>query len=195
MTINPQRQNNADMTRKALIKRAQQLFAEAGYADTKIDEIVRQEQLTKGAVYYHFKDKKGLFEKVVDGLLEDMVQRVAAAVDTETDPWERTLIAIETYLEGCLNHTYLHIVIQEAPVVLGWMKWKEKEKHSVLGLSTLLLKELMEAKYIQKQSVELLAAIIFGAITEAAIGIAHASDRMEAHHQARDLLVRMIKAL
>ncbi|RCW51913.1 hypothetical protein [Paenibacillus prosopidis] len=52
-----------------------------------------------------------------------MVKCVSTAIDTEIDPWERTSIAIETYLEGCLNHAYRHIVIQEAPVILGWTKW------------------------------------------------------------------------
>lgn len=197
MGMNPKsrRQDDAEHTKKALLKRAQYLFAEDGYAKTSIDEIVRQEQLTKGALYYHFKDKKTLFEQVVDGLLEEMVKRVSTAIDTEIDPWERTLIAIETYLEGCLNHAYRHIVIREAPVILGWTKWREKEKHSVLGLSTVLIKELMESKYIKNQPIDLLAYIIFGAITEAAIGIAHSDDPHTARKQAKDVLEKLVKAL
>ncbi|WP_141506260.1 TetR/AcrR family transcriptional regulator [Paenibacillus luteus] len=195
MNLKSRRQDDAEHTKKALLKRAQYLFAEDGYAKTSIDEIARQEQLTKGALYYHFKDKKTLFEQVVDGLLEEMVKQVSTAIDTEIDPWERTLIAIETYLEGCLNPAYRHIVIQEAPVILGWTKWREKEKHSVLGLSTVLLNELMESKYMKKQPIELLAHIIFGAITEAAIGIAHSEDPYAARKQAKDVLEKLIKAL
>ncbi|WP_238404424.1 TetR/AcrR family transcriptional regulator [Paenibacillus paridis] len=195
MNLKTRRQDDAEHTKKALLKRAQHLFAEDGYAKTSIDEIVRQEQLTKGALYYHFKDKKNLFEHVVDGLLEEMVKQVSTAIDTESDPWERTLIAIETYLEGCLNHDYRRIVIQEAPVILGWTKWREKEKLSVRGLSTVLIKELMESKYIKDQPIDLLAYIIFGAITEAAIGIAHSDDPHAARKQAKDILEKLVKAL
>ncbi|MFD0589340.1 TetR/AcrR family transcriptional regulator [Paenibacillus sp. GCM10027627] len=189
------RHDDAESTKKALVQRAQSLFAEVGYSKTSIDEIVRQEQLTKGALYYHFKDKKDLFEHVVDQLVAGMVARVSMAVDTETDPWERAQIAIETYLDGCLNAAYLHIVIMEAPAVLGWTIWRDKEKQSIMGLSVMLIKELMDNGHIKQQNVDLLAFILFGAITEAAIGIAHSSDKLEAREQANDILKRIVLAL
>ncbi|WP_197934684.1 TetR/AcrR family transcriptional regulator [Paenibacillus sp. GSMTC-2017] len=193
--MNPKsrRHEDAESTKKALLKRAQHMFAEAGYAKTSMDELVKQEQLTKGALYYHFKDKKSLFEGVVDGLIADMVRLVSTAVDTEEDPWERTVLAIESYLEGCLNDVYLRVVIQEAPAVLGWTRWREKEKRSVMGLATALIKELMDANYIKKQPIDMLAYMIFGAITEAAIGIAFSDEPNEARKHAKDVLERMVR--
>jgi AcrR family transcriptional regulator len=189
------RQAHSEATKKALMKRAAQLFAVNGYAHTSIDEIVRQEQLTKGAIYYYFKDKKSLFEGVVDELLKEMVHYVSVAVDTQNDPWDRTLTAIETYLDGCMDSVYRQIVIMEAPAVLGWAKWKEKERGSVVGLSAILLQELMDANYIEQQSLQLLTSIIFGAITEAAIGIAHAEEPYRARDEARQVLEKMVRSL
>lgn len=188
-------QEEAGRTRQALLRRARQLFAEKGYAGTSIDEIAQLEQLTKGALYYHFKDKRDLFAAVMDGLLKEMTDRVAAAVDAETDPWERVNAAIDMYLEGCLDRVYLRIVVQEAPAALGWAAWREKEQSSVLGLSSLLLSELMDAGHIERQPVELLAAMVFGAVTEAGFAIAAADDPHAARSQARVTLARMVRGL
>lgn len=188
------KQEHTESTRDALLRRAESLFAEFGYAKTPIEEIVKQEQLTKGAFYYYFKDKRAIFEQVVDRLLSEMVERVTGAINDKADSWERALTALETYLEGCLQPVYRHIVLQEAPVVLGWTEWRDKELRSVMSLSAMLLEELMESGNIQKQPVNMLANILFGAITEAAIGIADADDPVEARKQAKLILVQLLKS-
>ena len=53
-------------TRRALLDAARSLFAEKGYQQTTAEEIVRRAELTRGALYHHFEDKKDLFGAVVD---------------------------------------------------------------------------------------------------------------------------------
>lgn len=178
-----------------MLRRAESGFAEFGYSKTSIDEIVKQEQLTKGAVYYYFKDKRDLFEQVVNRLLNKMVDDITGAIEREEDPWRRVLSAVGKYLEGCLQPAYRNIVLREAPVILGWTAWREKEKQTVAGVSTLLLQELMEAGLIRKQPLDLLTGILFGVITEAAIGIAESPDPAEARQQAELILIRILKSL
>ena len=186
---------HAEYTKDVLLRRAEKRFAEVGYANTSINEIVEQEQLTKGALYYYFKDKRDLFGHVVDRLVSEMVESVRQAIDREDDPWKRAVAAIETYVEGCLRPAYRQIVLREAPAILGWAAWRDKEKHSVMGLSTMLLQELMAAGLIRQQAVAMPACVLFGAVTEAAIGIAESDDPVEARKQASAVLVRFIQAL
>ncbi|MFC4305409.1 TetR/AcrR family transcriptional regulator [Cohnella boryungensis] len=188
------KQVQAESTRAALLRRAELLFTEFGYAKTSIDEIVKQEQLTKGAFYYNFKDKRAIFEQVVDQFLDEMVGRITRTIEPMVDPWERALTALEVYLEGCIQPAYRQIVLQEAPVVLGWADWREKEKNSVIGLSTLLLQELVNSGDIRNKSIPMLAYILFGAITEAAIGIAESDDPAEARKQAKQILELLLKS-
>ena len=56
------RSRNAETTRAAIVQAAVTQFAQQGFANASIDRIAGEAQVTKGAVYHHFKDKAQLFE-------------------------------------------------------------------------------------------------------------------------------------
>jgi AcrR family transcriptional regulator len=61
-------------------------FALHGYQGTTIDMIARAAGVTKGALYYHFKDKQDLLFAAVRDRVTDFEQRVVAAVTPVEDP-------------------------------------------------------------------------------------------------------------
>ena len=52
-------------TRQQLLRAALRHFANSGYAATSVQHIVDDARLSKPALYYHFKDKAGLFQALV----------------------------------------------------------------------------------------------------------------------------------
>ena len=52
-------------TRVSLLATARRAFAETGYAEAAMDDLTAQAGLTRGALYHHFGDKKGLLAAVV----------------------------------------------------------------------------------------------------------------------------------
>jgi AcrR family transcriptional regulator len=56
----------AEATRVALIEAGVLTFAEAGYHATRLDDVAERTGVTRGAVYHHFRDKKGLLRAIVD---------------------------------------------------------------------------------------------------------------------------------
>ncbi len=52
-------------TRQQLLRAALKHFANSGYAATSVQDIVDDAKLSKPALYYHFKDKAGLFQALV----------------------------------------------------------------------------------------------------------------------------------
>ena len=52
-------------TRQQILRAAQRRFANAGYAATAVQDIVDDAKVSKPALYYHFKDKAGLFQALV----------------------------------------------------------------------------------------------------------------------------------
>src|SRR5580692_7167662 len=68
-------------TRKQVLKAALKYFANAGYAATSVQQIVDDAGVSKPALYYHFRDKAGLFAALVneahDGRLRVMKEAAA----------------------------------------------------------------------------------------------------------------------
>lgn len=61
-------------------------FARYGYQGTSIDRIASAAGVTKGAVYYHFRDKEELLFEAVKDRIAEFEQRVVGSVQPETDP-------------------------------------------------------------------------------------------------------------
>ena len=51
----------AERTRGAIARSALKIFAERGYAATRLDDIAVDAGITRGAVYFHFRDKADLY--------------------------------------------------------------------------------------------------------------------------------------
>lgn len=61
-------------------------FARYGYQGTSIDRIASAAGVTKGALYYHFRDKEELLFEAVKDRIAEFEQRVVGSVSPSTDP-------------------------------------------------------------------------------------------------------------
>jgi AcrR family transcriptional regulator len=80
---------NRPSVRERLFKTALQAFAEHGYAEVSVDEIVRAAKTTKPMLYYYFGNKSGLYQAIAEesfGMLRAGYERAA---DPSIDPLER----------------------------------------------------------------------------------------------------------
>lgn len=81
---------DADATRAALLDAAEALFSAQGIARTRLEDIAQRADVTRGAVYWHFKNK----EEIIDAMIERVVTPSEAALehlaDAETGPQARS---------------------------------------------------------------------------------------------------------
>ena len=94
------RGEKSEPSRKQLMTAAIDCFARLGYQGTSIDRIARDAGVTKGAVYYHFRDKEELlFEAVKDrvGGFEQQVLKTVA-------PAEDALASLRRVVDACFFH-------------------------------------------------------------------------------------------
>jgi len=56
----------AEATREALLDAAECVFMEQGVASAALEEVARRAGLTRGAIYWHFRNKVDLFNAMVD---------------------------------------------------------------------------------------------------------------------------------
>ena len=58
----------AEQTRNAVLTAASQVFLERGVARATLEEVAQAAGVTRGAVYWHFRDKVDLFLAIPIGL-------------------------------------------------------------------------------------------------------------------------------
>jgi len=75
-------------------------FAQYGYRATSIDRIAKAAGLTKGAIYYHFKDKEDLLFAAV----RDRVSQFERSVTAEILPVSDAVGALHRTTQVCLEH-------------------------------------------------------------------------------------------
>jgi AcrR family transcriptional regulator len=66
-------------TRRQILRAALKHFANGGYAATSVQQIVGDAKVSKPALYYHFRDKAGLFQALVSEAHDERLQVVQQA--------------------------------------------------------------------------------------------------------------------
>jgi TetR/AcrR family transcriptional repressor of nem operon len=66
-----------------LLQAAAEVFAERGYTETTMSELISRSGLTKGAFYFHFSSKEQLALAVIDEKQRQWVDSVQAAIEAE----------------------------------------------------------------------------------------------------------------
>jgi TetR/AcrR family acrAB operon transcriptional repressor len=76
---------DAQQTRESLLDAAERLFAARGVSRTSLQDIARETGVTRGAVYWHFKDKTELFNAMMARTTLPM-EGTLKSIDTANEP-------------------------------------------------------------------------------------------------------------
>jgi AcrR family transcriptional regulator len=75
--------------KQQLLDHAARLFAERGYADTRIVDICRAAGVAKGLFYWYFENKEQLFTELAAGIRQELRRTQADAMGLASDPLAR----------------------------------------------------------------------------------------------------------
>lgn len=158
-------------TRKKLIEVARRAFAEYGYADTSMDKLTAEAGLTRGALYHHFGDKRGLFAAVVDQIDSQMAEYAQQHLEQPVDLWEGLLLEGQSYIQNALNPEFQRIVLRDGPAVLGDpAHWPSQNR--CLQSTRKCVEQLLATKRIKIVDPEAAAVLLNGAAMNAALWVA-----------------------
>ena len=162
-------------TRKKLIEVARRTFAEYGYAGTSMDKLTAEAGLTRGALYHHFGDKKGLFAAVVDQIDSEMASSAQQHLEQPDDLWEGLMLEGRTYIQNALNSEFQRIVLRDGPAVLGDpAHWPSQNR--CLQSTRECVEQLLVADRIKTVDPEAAAVFLNGAAMNAALWVASSED-------------------
>ncbi len=182
-------------TRAKLIAAARQAFGERGYAEASMDDFTAEAGLTRGALYHHFGDKKGLLEAVVLQIDAEMAERLKAISAAAPTRWEGFVQENIGYVEMALEPDIQRIMLRDGPAVLGDPSGWPSADGCIAAIRDSV--ERLQADGVVRADIdaEVAARLISGSSTDAALWIANAADPASASIKAIPTFKALIEGL
>ena len=99
-------------TRERILDAAEDVFNAKGVSRTTLNEIAEAAGVTRGAIYWHFKNKVELFDAMVGrvrGPIKELVEKTAD-INTE-DPLEQLSLGHESLMQGVIDNPHCRKVL------------------------------------------------------------------------------------
>ena len=182
-------------TRAKLIAAARKAFGTVGYADASMDDFTAAAGLTRGALYHHFGDKKGLLEAVIAQIDAEMTERLNTRSAAAPTRWEGFVQEGIGYIEMALEPEIRRIVLRDGPAVLGDpAAWPTA--NGCITAMTRSLADLAAAGEINADiDYEATARLVSGASSYAAQWIAKSEDPVRASQRASYAYRELVEGL
>ncbi|MGW4380413.1 TetR/AcrR family transcriptional regulator [Kitasatospora sp. NPDC004531] len=175
-------QERTRATTDALLSVARGFFVEQGFAATSLGAICERAGVTRGAFYHHFGNKEEIFREVYTAEQKALAAVVRRAFRAEADPWDGVFAGCRALLESSLEPAVRRITLVEAPAALDRNTMRTIQAGCKEQLRT-GLSLAVEAGCLPARPLAPLTSLLYGAIGESALDIAHADDR---HTALRD---------
>lgn len=182
-------------TRGAVIRAADALFAQRGYADTSIADILGEAKVTRGALYHHFNGKEEIFEAVFKAREAALVEIVLRATLGGATAWDRLKQGCHAFLEACLDPSVQQIVLIDAWSVLGFEAIRRIEQRYTYALLRRGLANAVKEGAVSVSNVDAMANMLLGAISQCAMAIARSSRPKKLLAEAKQDVDRLLDGL
>jgi len=181
-------------TRAKLVAAARRAFGTVGYADAAMDDFTAAAGLTRGALYHHFGDKKGLLEAVVAEIDAEMNARLAAVSARSADPWQGFVDECIAYIEMALEPEIQRIMLRDGPAVLGDPSAWPSQNACIQSIAASLAR-FVAMGVLPPLDAEAVARLLNGAMLSASLWIANAPDPTETTARAAEAFTLMLTSL
>ncbi len=113
-TLDPDRQLTAQgrERKQQLIDCAATLFAERGYSETRIKDIVEAAGVAKGLFYWYFDNKEALFSEVATDIRLRLRKHQGAAIDPAAPPLRRIRQGAEASVWFMAEHAHFFSLLE-----------------------------------------------------------------------------------
>ena len=145
-------------------------FAAHGYDGARVDVIAEKAEVNKAMIYYHFKSKEMLYERILKDITEDIFSRIQESAVGDGDPLDVFYSIINGYIKmlNSFDRAVLQIMLRE--MASGGVHFRKIAIPSlavpVLSLIEPLIKSAMEKGRMRKVNpyytfLQIIGGIIF----------------------------------
>ncbi|MBH5318284.1 TetR family transcriptional regulator [Paenibacillus sp. GSMTC-2017] len=185
--------DEANETIRKLIDVARRHFADHGYEKAGLEQIAIDADVTRGALYHHFRNKKNLFHAVLAAVQQEVGERVEEEASRRDDLMEQLLQGSRAFLLAAVEPKNKRILLVEGPAVLGWDVWRELDEQNSLRHLKEQLQIMKEQGVLGDVSVDSLAHFVSGALNESALWMAQLEDTSKAMEETMSMLTLLLE--
>ena len=129
--------NIDDITSREILENAKKVFEQYGFQKTTMEDIARSMSKGKSSLYYYFKSKEEIFDRVVDQELENLFGDIIKAVEKENTGSEKLKAYCRIRLRRIdklrnLSQALKDDLIQNLAMVLEIRKKHESEQIQII---------------------------------------------------------------
>lgn len=168
------RKSKAETTEtiRKLIDIARIHFTEYGYVNAALESIVHEANLTRGAVYHHFRSKMDLFRSVLEDVQREIAERVEQEASKHEDSWQQLYFGCRAFMIAAVEERNRRIMLIDGPAILGWETWREMDKNHSMRLLRAQLDTMQKQGDFQVIPLDALTHFISGGLNEMALWLA-----------------------
>ncbi|MTI45224.1 TetR family transcriptional regulator [Roseibium hamelinense] len=181
-------------TKAALMNAARSLFVQKGYAETGTPELVKEANVTRGALYHHFSDKADILRAVIHAESQAVADEISAKTDPGQAPPDAFMHGAKAYFTAMKTPGRAHLLLLEGPNVLGLEEMAEIDRQT--GQGTLIDGLQHAAAHGQLPagiSIDALADLLSALFDRAALAIASGADEGAYVTATQTLLTGVLK--
>lgn len=109
----------AEHTRAEILEAAEAVFAEKGFAAARLEDVAQRVGIKRASIVYYFRDKRELYETVLDNLFGELAHRFRAAISTPAPIPERMEALINAWISyAAERRAVAPIMLREAAQAL-----------------------------------------------------------------------------
>ncbi|MET7652250.1 TetR/AcrR family transcriptional regulator [Streptomyces sp. NPDC005486] len=138
VTMDGMKQQRRGNTRQRIQDVALELFAEQGYEKTSLREIAERLEVTKAALYYHFKTK----EEIIVGIFTDLTKPIEDLIDwgkSQPHTLETKQELVRRYSRALSEATPLFRFMQENQATVRELQIGDSFKDRMRGLRDIII--------------------------------------------------------
>jgi len=104
----------AERTRTAILEAAERLFAEHGFAATRLEDVAERVGIRRASIVYYFRDKAELYDAVLADVLDGLYRVIEPALTEPAPIPDRVDLAVSAWIDYVGNRpTFARLLLRE----------------------------------------------------------------------------------
>jgi AcrR family transcriptional regulator len=158
-------------TKERLLKAALDVFSEQGYLASSVDEVAARAGVTKGALYYWFKDKDDLAADLQKKLWTDIALEAQRDLDPDAPTAENIKHAFRAYLRSLKEHAHARFFLRDCWAVPSLEAAGREQHEAEVQLVKAQVEQGIARGDLVAVDAETLTRVLLGAFAEATLHV------------------------